>query len=693
MPHLLLELGCEELPARQLNQLEAQFAQAIEHTLTGAHFSIQSSTSFATPRRLAVLVQLAQAEQLAVDFVQVGPAIDIAYDDAQQPTKACIGFAKSNGVEVTDLEVVKRNGKKHLAVKHHLAGEHLFALLPELFCQSVSKMHLSARMRWHSVSTHQEEQSAELQFVRPIRWVTCLLDDQPMPAGTYAWHLPFVAHSYGHRVHHPQPVVLKCANQYKEALHKACVMVKTNERKRYIVDAIGALANQHALTAHTPDDLLDEVSALVEWPQVIMAQFHEDYLTLPAAAITTTLTNHQRYFHAFDATGALSSQFFIIANQANADNTIRVGNERVVTPRLDDAKFFVESDMAVGLAAFAEQLHSMGNVKNLGTLADKHARLALIAHWCIERINAQVDTKDIQRAALLCKADLLSGLVGEFPELQGVAGAFYATDETQAVRQAIGSHYKPINTEDDIPADTIGWALSLAERADVLVGLFAVGVLPAGDKDPFALRRTMNGLIKLLEQTPIALDALFGYAHRCYQEQQIQLKHQKYINYKEALLRFCFDRLPHIFPQYAHLLPAVCTAGAQSVQDILCRSKDLVDFTQSTDYQSIMAAYKRVHNMLKNIPAEHELDESLFAEEAERQFCAAVNQHFALYQNSTDYQAMLRSLAELTDATNQLLDTVTIHSQDAAQTNNRKALLAHGYAAYSQVANLALLPQ
>jgi glycyl-tRNA synthetase beta chain len=521
MSTFLLEVGTEELPAQFVASALEQWRSLIPQSLETARLTPGTLTVYGTPRRLALVAtglpdcQPTQQEEIK------GPPATAAFKDGK-PTPAALGFAKKQGVDVSTFEVRSTPKGDFVYINKTTPGRAALDVLPELIPQWINALEGKRFMRWGD---------GELRFSRPIRWLVALWDDQVLPVTLVNAETTLKSDrvSQAHRVLHPDPIQIDHANQYVEALMAGSVMVDPSHRQQVIEDQVKAIAKTVKGTAMIPADLLQEVVQLVEWPTAVIGQFEADFLSLPAEVTTTEMIAHQRYFpvHAPKNPAKLLPHFIAISNGNPAKSAlITQGNERVIRARLSDGQFFYQADRAIALADYLPKLETVTFQEDLGSMRAKVDRIGQIAQRICQQLKLpKAQTQEVERAALLCKADLVTQMVGEFPELQGIMGQQYAfaSGEPVAVATAIQEHYLPKGAGDVLPRTLVGQCVAIADRLDTLVCIFGLGLIPSGSSDPFALRRAANAIISiiwaanlelnlatLLEDTATAFATTFG---------------------------------------------------------------------------------------------------------------------------------------------------------------------------------------
>ncbi len=496
MPTFLLEVGTEELPASFVDGAIAQWCDRIPTSLSEAFIEPAAVEIYGTPRRLAVLLHNLPSQQGDRSEDIKGPPVRAAYKDGQ-PTKAAAGFARKQEVSLADLEIRDTEKGEFVFVRKQIPGRATADILTELIPQWIFKLEGKRFMRWGD---------GDLRFPRPIRWLVALLDESILPLTITSGSDVVTSdrHSAGHRVLHPDPVSISHASDYLENLRQAAIEVTPQHRRDTIIEGIHRCAAQVEGTADIPEDLLAEVVQLVEYPTAVLGKFDDDFLILPPEVITTVMVSHQRYFPVLNAEKPqeLLPYFITISNGDPAkSDLIAAGNERVIRARLADGEFFYKADCEQPLETLVPQLETITFQEDLGTVKDKVDRLTAVADKLGKALNlSESDQTNIRRACYLCKADLVSQMVYEFPELQGVMGEKYArvSGEAEAVSRAIFEHYLPRGADDILPQTVTGQIVGLSDRLDTLVSIFGLGLLPSGSSDPFALRRAANAVVNII---------------------------------------------------------------------------------------------------------------------------------------------------------------------------------------------------
>lgn len=685
MIDLLVEIGTEELPPKALPTLSAAFADGIVKGLEEAGLHPESLYPFASPRRLAVWVKGVAAQQADQIVERRGPALKGAFDADGNPTRAATAFAASCGVNVADLGKVETDKGAWLVFRQQQAGQATTALFATLVEKSLAALPIPKRMRWGSGTA---------EFVRPVHWVVMLADGQVIEAEILGIKAGRV--SYGHRFHAPDAIFINQPSSYAEQLGGGYVIARFAARREMIIKQVESLAHQLGGKAIMPDSLLDEVTALVEWPQAVAGRFEERFLDVPQEALISTMQDNQKYFALVDANGKLMPHFITIANIESRDVAkVAQGNERVIRPRFSDAEFFWNQDKKQTLASRREQLKSMVFQQKLGTLHDKSARVSPLAASIAGQLGG--DAALASRAAELGKCDLVSNMVFEFTELQGIMGRYYATHdgEPAAVAAALDEQYMPRFAGDDLPEGQTGQILALAERLDTLTGIFAIGQKPTGAKDPFGLRRAALGVLRLLieKQLPLDLASLLDQAAEGFTAP---------LGSKPATaetLDYILERLRGYYQEQGigpAIVEAVAALKPTQPLDFDRRVKAVAAFRQLTAAESLAAANKRISNILKkvegSVPAT--IDPALLQAPAEQALAQAVQAQEAAVAPlfaAGDYEAALLSLASLREPVDRFFDEVMVMADDEALKNNRLALLGRMRGLFLRVADLSVL--
>jgi len=685
---LLIELGCEELPARALVGQAEMLASRVGKQLAEAGLVEEAGSArwLATPRRLTVTAEAVAARQPDRKLERKGPAEKAAFDSAGKPTRAAEGFARSVGLEIDQLDRLENEQGRWLYAEIDQPGKTLAELLPGIIDKVVREMAGARSMRWSDRSD---------RFLRPVRWLVALHGSQVLPLSLFG--LEAGRETRGHRIHAPGQHPIDNAAEYERVLDNAFVVADYAKRRARIARQVQACAESAGLKTQAESALLDEVTGLVEWPVVVAGSFDDAFLEVPPEALISSMREHQKSFPLFRPEGELAARFITVANLESEQPDLMIhGFERVIRPRLVDARFFYEQDRQQRLADRLDRLDEMLFQERLGSLADKSRRLERLAAELAPAFDA--DPADCARAALLCKCDLLTEMVGEFPELQGIMGRYYAAadGEPNSVAAAIESHYLPRHAGDALPTDPVGRALAVADRMDSLVGVFAAGKKPRGGKDPFALRRAALAVVRILEQSRVALslDALIEKAAEALKS-QVPVDTET----RTEIARFIDERLrSHLSERgiETNTLHAVTAGSSGSVADFVDRANAVQAFADDPEIESLIAANKRAANLLDQADGTffQEIDASLLEIDAEKTlFAEVVEVEDALDSLLTarDYPAVLGRLAALRPALDRFFDDVMVMVDDEALKRNRLGLLKRLRSLFLRIADVARL--
>ena len=708
----LFEIGTEELPPRALHTLERALVAGIAAGLDKAGLGHGELTGYSTPRRLAVWVKRLATRQPEQNLRRKGPPLAAAFDAAGAPTRAATAFAESCGTRVEALERQSEGKGTFLFFVGTRAGERALELLPGIVQTALEQLPIPRRMHWGSGSA---------LFVRPVHWVVMLLGADVVPATLL--ETPSGHSTYGHRFHAPKALRITSPGAYERTLReRGRVLADFVQRRERIRAEVTSLATALGGRALIKEDLLEEVTALVEWPVALAGSFEARFLALPREVLISTLQGHQRYFPVEDSTGALKPAFITVSNIESRDPTkVREGNERVVRPRLADAVFFFEQDRRQPLAARLRALDAVTFQVKLGSLGDKTRRVAALATDVAIAINGPVD--DTRRAAELCKCDLLTAMVGEFPDLQGVMGSYYASADGEPgdVATAIREHYLPRAAGDELPATRTGLAVAIADKLDTLAGIFAIGERPTGNKDPFGLRRAALGVQRILIEKHLELDLkrLIDLAVAGVRADIDRVRAPAagaappkahvgadvvagwiYDFLMERLRAYYLERAsaaPGRVAVTAEMFDAVLAARPASPLDFDARLKALSAFLDLPEAASLTAANKRIANILRKaqpaagsaIHVEH-LREA--AEIRLYDAMRALKDQVAASTAERQYTAALGRLSQLRPSVDAFFDQVMVMDEDPALRANRLSLLAQLQALFAGVADLSRLP-
>ncbi|MFL1505294.1 glycine--tRNA ligase subunit beta [Pseudomonas sp. O64] len=677
----LVELGTEELPPKALNTLADAFLAGIEKGLHSAGLKFAAKKVYAAPRRLAVLLTALETQQPDRSINLDGPPRQAAFDAQGNPTQAALGFAKKCGVELSEID---QSGPK-LRFSQVITGKPTASLLPTIVEDSLNDLPIPKRMRW---GARKEE------FVRPTQWLVMLLGDQVIDCTILAQTAG--RDSRGHRFHHPEAVRITSPANYAADLRAAYVLADANERRELISKRTEELARQQEGTAIVPPSLLDEVTALVEWPVPLVCSFEERFLDVPQEALITTMQDNQKYFCLLDVDGKLLPRFITVANIESKDpQQIIAGNEKVVRPRLTDAEFFFKQDKKQKLEDFNLRLQNVVFQEKLGSVYDKAVRVSKLAAYIAPRIGG--DAAWSARAGLLSKCDLATEMVGEFPEMQGVAGYYYALNdgEPDDVALALNEQYMPRGAGAELPTTLTGAAVAIADKLDTLVGIFGIGMLPTGSKDPYALRRAALGVLRILIDKKLDLDltqaVVFAVGQFGGKVKQAGLA--------EQVLEFVFDRLRARYEDEGVDVSVYLSVRALqpgSALDFDQRVQAVQAFRKLPEADALAAVNKRVSNLLSKADnlGNAEVDPGLFADAKE----FSLNSAIAKAENAVkpllaerNYAEALARLATLREPVDAFFEAVMINAEDADVRKNRYAMLARLRGLFINIADISVL--
>lgn len=680
---LLIEIGCEDLPARYVRPLAECLADSVRDGLDERGVAHGEVRALGTPRRLAVLIDAVAARQPDQERARKGPSVKAAFDAEGAPTRAAEGFARSCGVTVDDL----LREDDYLVYRATETGRDTAALLPGILEGALRAMDATVprRMRWDAT---------EATFARPVRWLVALLGDTVVPWSAFGLDADRTTH--GHRFHAPDAIALARAADYEGALRAAKVVADMQARRDAVREQVEAEARDCGGTARITDELLEEVAALVEWPVAVRGRIGAEFMGLPPEVIVTTVETNQRYFTVFDDAGALLPAFITVANIASRDpQQVVAGNERVVRPRLADALFFWNQDRRQPLADFLPRLADATFQKDLGTIRDKVDRVTALARDLAAALDA--DGAACERAALLCKADLATQMVFEFPELQGIVGGYYAREagEAAAVADAIAEHYQPVGAGAPIPATAAGRVVALADKLDTLAGIFAAGQPPTASKDPFALRRAAIGVLRIVLEGGLRLD-LRAWLSTAIDAQPVDCDRAAVLG---QLWAFVAERLRGVLAEDGigrETFDAVAALDVVDVGDFAARARAVRAFTAMPEAAQLAAAHKRARNVLRQADSDSggEPDPARFVDDAERALADSLAAQAARQEahlRDGAYAEGLRALAALQAPVDAFFDAVMVNADDPALRANRLALLGALDRTCRRVADLSLL--
>ena len=682
----LLELGTEELPPKALKTLIAALEENIAAGLQAQELTYSAIKSFAAPRRLAIIVEQLIEATPQKELVVWGPPKTVAFDGAGKPTKAAIAFAEKNNIAVDALTTESDGKVEKLVARVTTEGKETCSLLGDIVETAFAKLPIAKRMRWGAKRT---------EFVRPAHWLVMLYGYDIVDATVLG--LRANRCTRGHRFHYNQELQLESAEEY---LHKlktiGYVLVDMNERRELIKQQVEAEAKKVGGVAVIDADLLDEVTALVEWPVALTGNFEKRFLDVPAEALIASMKEHQKYFHVVDNKGKLLPHFITVANIESKNPALVIdGNERVIRPRLSDAAFFFETDKKVTLESLRERLKTIVFQAQLGTIYEKTERVAALAVYIAGQLKA--DKQLAERAGQLCKSDLVTNMVGEFDNMQGIAGYYYALNdgENAEVAAAMNEQYLPRFAGDELPATTTGAIIALADRLDTISGIFGIGQQPTGSKDPFALRRASISVLRILVEKKLNLDLrdLLNFAKS--QHKALTVGDELV----DTVLGYMLDRFRAFYEDAqipAEVFQAVNAKQISVPLDIDLRVKAVFEFSKLPQAQALAAANKRVSNILSKQAGEIDaaLNSDLLVEEAEKNLAKAVIAKASVVAPlyvAHKYTEALASLADLQQPVDSFFDNVMVMCDNPALQQNRLALLQQLRGLFLEVADISYL--
>ena len=680
---VLFELGTEELPAGEYVVMAEALCAGICNGLEGHSLSYGEANILATPRRLTVIVSDVATNAADTEQEVLGPPIAAAKTKEGEWSPAAIGFAKKQGVPVEALDTIATDKGERLGLVRRVTGAVCAEVLPTIVSQAVSQIPVSKRMRWGR---------ERYEFLRPVQWLMLLLGNESLDISLFGLRSGRITR--GHRFHGKSEITIPSPEHYQAMLRDEYVITNHQERKAMIRQQVEALVSGDE-KAVIDDSLLDEVTGLVEWPVALRGAFDEAFLSVPRQALISSMREHQKYFHIESSDGSLVPAFITISNiESTNPHAVIYGNEKVIRPRLADAAFFFETDKATSLAAKSERLEGVLFQRDLGTLASKQRRISRLATALCEELGA--DKTTVSTAGAVLKADLVSDMVGEFPELQGIAGRHYALNDglSDAVADAIEQHYWPKFSGDQLPSSPESAAVALADRLDTLVGIFGIGQTPTGSKDPFALRRASVAIIRLLlayaphaDIKAVISNAVAGFESGTLSSDTV-----------DTVYNYLLERLPAHYEDLGvsvEILRAVTTVGTQTFGDIDGRSLALQGFVGSDEAMSLAAANKRVANILaKTEETLGDIDPSRFEGAVESTLFESLQTTQQALDEAlavSDYAAALNGLAGLRGVVDNFFDQVLVNAEDDAIRLNRLALLKELRGQFLRVADLAVL--
>jgi len=686
---LLIEIGTEELPPKALKSLSQSFTVGILKGLEAADLSFDQLIPYATPRRLAILVTSCDEKQEDKKVERRGPALNAAFDDEGCPTKAALGFAKSCGVKVDELDKIETDKGTWLGFNSEQKGETLQSLIPAIVHKSLDRLPIPKRMRWGDLKD---------QFVRPVHWAILLFGDEVIE--TEILSVKTGRETRGHRFHHADTIYIGEPTAYAPILEtEGYVIAEFETRREAIRGQVLEIAKSVNGTAIIDDSLLDEVTSMVEWPQAVLGNFEEGFLDVPPEALVSAMKGHQKYFHLVDDDNKLMPHFITISNINSKDpDKVREGNERVIRPRLSDAEFFWKQDQKTQLVMHNETLKKVVFQSRLGSMFDKVVRIIELSVKIADITG--LDVEQTKRTAQLCKCDLMTNMVGEFPDLQGTMGRYYAEleGEEKEVALAIDEHYMPRFSGDALPSTDAGKCVALADKIDSLVGLFGIGQPPSGDKDPFALRRAALGVLRILIEANLDLDlnvaiknAIKNYT---YQKSALAITETT-----QSVYDFIMGRLKVYYVNEGYArdeIDAVLAIMPSRLNDCEKRLRALSAFRKLPEAESLTAANKRISNILKKSKDEipDKCNTFILEHKDEKMLATVINDMIPELEplfEENDYQGALLKLVGMRKYVDSFFDEVMVMTKDDILRVNRLALLDSVRNQFLRIADLSKL--
>lgn len=684
----LFELGCEELPPGVLVHLADSLHQNLINAFSSFSLCYEKSSFFATPRRLAVIFYQLDTAQTDSKVERLGPAVSAAFDDSGKPKPAATGFAQSCGVDVSILERKQTDKGERLAYVADVKGLPLSALIQEILEKATSSLPVPKAMKWGDQT---------FQFSRPVHWIVAMSGEAVLPVELFGLQSSNI--TYGHRFHANQSITITKPDLYSELLEKNYVLADFEFRKQKIQTIAQQATEKSGGKVVISQDLLNEVACLVEWPVALVGNFDEEFLSVPAEALISSMAEHQKYFHIVDEDGKLLPKFVTISNiESSNPQTVIDGNEKVIRPRLADANFFYQQDNKKPLSDYIEKLKSVMFQNKLGTIYEKTVRVAnlckVITHLLSE---SEEQVALVTRAAQLYKCDLMSNMVYEFPDLQGIMGQYYAINsgENDMVAKAMNEVYMPRFAGDQLPETKTGLILAIAERVDTLTGIFGVGLIPTGAKDPFALRRASLGVLRLIIENNLSLDIadLIDASLSTFEDVDLDKDTKNNLLSFIAARELAFYQSQNISTQ---VIASVQSLNLTKPADVNKRVFAVEAFNKTPEAADLAEANKRVKNILEKSdfdPSKTKINPDLF-EKDESVLFAAISDLASVvedFNSKSEYQSSLDKLANIKVAVNQFFDSTMINADDENIRQNRLALIYQLRQLFIGIADISLL--
>src|SRR6266571_2853031 len=696
---LFLEIGCEEIPASMIAKAAGELKVTLEKYLAAENLmAVSDVEAFGAPRRLVACARDLLLKQPDSSKEISGPPKSVAYDNVGRPTKAAESFAARHSVPLTELYLVSTPRGEHVAARQTILGRTATSVLSEIIPRAILEISWPRAMHWVGASGP--------RFIRPIRWLVALLDGKPIRfslAGLTPGNI-----SAGHRFLGSSRIRVSGLQDYEKKLRANFVLVRPQERRKKIEGEIAALMKRHSLRVHEDSALLEQVTYLNEFPSVILGRFDEDFLELPDEILITVMRDHQKYFGVEKKGGELAAHFLAVINHdRDPKGLIVAGHERLLRARFADARFFWESDQKCRLADYLPKLAAVTFQAKLGSYGDKVERMRTLARWIAEQWFAssipQASVASADRAAELAKCDLVTDMVREFTELQGIVGGLYAKSqgEPEDVAWAVYDHYKPAALDDSIPRNITGQAVALADRLDSLVGCFAVGLIPSGSSDPFALRRAAMGIVKILIETKLPLSLSLTVARSVRTLSSLPPKIIVKVEVEKQVMDFILERARFVLKERGSLaydeVNAAFAAGADDLVDAVRRAEAVKAIRKTKNFESLAISFKRIRKILEKAGPEpgwklSGVRTDVFTEEAERQLhsqAAAVSRLAEQHKREGRYREALQDIAGLRPAVDNFFDEVMVMAEEEQVRKNRLTLLSELLSQFSTIADFS----
>jgi glycyl-tRNA synthetase beta chain len=670
MKELLLEIGTEEIPAGFVPQALIDLENLSRKELEADRIEFEGVKTLGTPRRLVLLFESVSEKQKDAEIKKLGPSKQAAFDLDGKPTKAAIGFAKNQSVPVESLELIETDKGTYVGAVKKEPGKQTFQLLSSILPRLILSIPFQKSMRWADVS---------IRFARPIHWILALFGGEVIPLKV--GNIQSSSVTYGHRFMHPDPIVVNDFHSYLQKTRESFIIIDPMERKKWIEEMMIRIAASVSGRVLRDEELLNEVNFLVEYPVVFRGSFDQEFLSLPGEVVTHSMKEHQRYFPMVNDHGELLPHFIFVSNIAPRDPKVVVkGNERVLKARLSDAAYFFHEDLKIPLEKRLEQLKKVVFQAKLGTSYEKVMRFRQLALFICERINPKLQEL-VERASVLCKTDLVTGMVGEFPKLQGIVGKEYArlSGEKAEVVEAIYEHYLPSFAGDRLPSNPVGDIVSMADRLDTIVGCFGVGLVPTGTADPFALRRHALGILRIIleKEYPLSLVGMIEESGNLLEEKM----ERSFSEVKQEVLDFFRVRYQHYLLDKGYpfdVIEAAISTSFDELLDVQHRIDALREAKEWQDFQSIVIAFKRAMNILRGTLYKQEINSSLMTESYEKNLYQSFfksKERIESHLNKRDYPSALLEMTQMKKPIDDFFDQVMVMVEDESIRNNRLALL------------------